>query len=293
MFQRDEHHRQVSRSRWAAVGAAVAVCLGAGGLGVVNAAIDKDDAAVFKPITPCRMADTRPGIDNVGPRSTPITGTEEYTLNAWGAIGDCTAADLPDGITALSLNVTALNPTTNSFVALYPGGVVRPQISNLNPGPAVTRPLPNAVTVDLNAVGDFTVYNHAGTVDVIIDVVGVYDDEVLDGAVTSDDGKTAYAWACSDVLNALLGVGVDVTANCGYSYNPSGSPVTIVHNAVGDFTVNFPGLNMSQGHVQVTAYGGGSDYCKVRSWGNSNVRVSCYTNAGAASDSRFNVMTLD
>ncbi len=66
----------ITRSRWAAVGAAVAVTLGAGGIGLVSAT-SPADAVAYVPITPCRVADTRPQADfNTGPRNTPITQNE-------------------------------------------------------------------------------------------------------------------------------------------------------------------------------------------------------------------------
>jgi len=67
----DTLHR--TRSRWAAVVAAVAVTLGAGGLGVVNATLDSGERTSFVPIDPCRMLDSRTGDDDVGPRSTPLS----------------------------------------------------------------------------------------------------------------------------------------------------------------------------------------------------------------------------
>ena len=58
------------RTRWSAVGAAVAVTLGAGGIGLVSATFPSD-ATTFVPITPCRLFDTRPEFQ-VGDRGTPL-----------------------------------------------------------------------------------------------------------------------------------------------------------------------------------------------------------------------------
>ncbi len=46
---------------------------------------------------------------------------------------------------------------------------------HLNPAPGQP-PTPNAVEVDVNSLGQFNVFNGFGTVDVIIDVVGYYED---------------------------------------------------------------------------------------------------------------------
>ena len=70
----------VLRVRWAAIGAAVAVSLGAGGIGIVNATISSGSKAVYVPIEPCRLADTRTGADNVGSRSTPLGARGTHTF---------------------------------------------------------------------------------------------------------------------------------------------------------------------------------------------------------------------
>ena len=51
----------IARSRWAAIGAAVAVSLGTGGLLTASATVSEGERAIFVPITPCRLLDTRPG----------------------------------------------------------------------------------------------------------------------------------------------------------------------------------------------------------------------------------------
>jgi hypothetical protein len=69
----------LERSRWTAIGAAVAVVLGAGiGLPSASAAVTSGNRAVFVPMEPCRLFDTRPAT-NVGVRSTPITANESFT----------------------------------------------------------------------------------------------------------------------------------------------------------------------------------------------------------------------
>lgn len=159
------------RSKWAAVGAAIAITFGAGGIGITHATTSSGEKPIYLPIEPCRGADTRPDFQ-VGPRSSPLGPNETYTLSGWGALGDCT---LPADTAGLALNVTAVDPTAATFLTLFPAGVPLPLASNLNPTPGEP-PTPNAVNVDLNAAGDFSIYNLAGNVHIIIDVVGIYDD---------------------------------------------------------------------------------------------------------------------
>ena len=159
------------RTRWAALGAAVAITLGASGIGVVGATIGSGERTGFVPITPCRLMDTRTP-DNVGPRDTPIGEQEEHTVAAHGTNGQCT---ITDQATGLVLNVTAVDATAPTNLRLYPADQPVPATSNLNPFPG-TPPVPNSVTTDIDANGQFKIFNAFGQVDVIADVVGFYED---------------------------------------------------------------------------------------------------------------------
>ncbi|MDJ0771515.1 MAG: hypothetical protein QNJ12_22205, partial [Ilumatobacter sp.] len=159
------------RARWAAIGAAVAVTVGAGiaATDVVDATVSSGERTVLVAITPCRLFDTRPEFQ-VGPKSTPLGANETVTLNGRGAVGNCS---LPDDATALSLNVTAVGATLPTFLTIWPTGATMPTASSLNPFPD-SPPAPNAVTVDLSDDGRFDVYNLQGQVHVLADVVGYY-----------------------------------------------------------------------------------------------------------------------
>lgn len=159
------------RSRWAAVGAAVAVSLGAGGLGIAHATVSSGPKPVYVPITPCRLLDTRPGT-NVGPRNTPIGANSEYTVTVLGSNGNCT---IPAGALGIMMNTTVVNGTAGSFLTVFPADVARPAASNMN-WVAAQPPTPNEIAVKLSADGKIKVYNLAGTVDVIGDIVGYFED---------------------------------------------------------------------------------------------------------------------
>jgi len=96
------------RARWAAIGAAVAVTLGAGGLVGVNAA--NESAATLTPIQPVRILDTRSG-NPVG--SLDFAGNSQpYRLKVAGASG----SGIPEsGVTGVSLNVTAVSTRANDY----------------------------------------------------------------------------------------------------------------------------------------------------------------------------------
>ena len=78
-----------------------------------------------------------------------------------------------------------------------------------------------------------------------------------------------------------------------YQWNGTGARNTVTRNGVGNYQANFPGLNVNGGTVEVTAYGSGSEYCKVGYWGNNVVNVNCYNYAGAPVDTLFTLNFTD
>ena len=164
------------RTRWAAIGAALAVAVGAvtsGGIGRVSADVSSGDRPVFVPVEPCRLTDTRDGSNNVGPRSTALTAGETLAITAHGANGKCTGTGaIPADALALSLNVTALAASELTFLTFWGDGD-NPGTANLNPAPGQP-PTPNAVNTPLSSAGTFNIFNATGMVDVVIDVNGYY-----------------------------------------------------------------------------------------------------------------------
>ena len=158
------------RARWAAIGAAVAVTVGAGGLMTAKAAADSQgDAAAFVSVTPCRLVDTRSGASNVGPRSTPLSADATYTAAATGTNGNCT---LPADAETLVMNVTVVDQTAASFLTVFEAGTARPHTSSLNwEAAGVTA---NAVTVNVSESGELSFYNLNGSAQLVVDVVGYY-----------------------------------------------------------------------------------------------------------------------
>lgn len=188
------------RARWAAIGAAVAISCGAGGIGIVRAAQSPDlTPSAYIPIEPCRLADTRPGPSATGNRQTPLQSGETFTFDGWGTVGAC---ELASGTSALSLNVTAVGATLPTFLQFFPADVAKPSLgSSLNPVPGQP-PTPNAVNVTIDDAGRFNVFNLQGTVDVVIDVVGLYDDEAIGGkgVVAFEQGNSNTPLASADVV---------------------------------------------------------------------------------------------
>ena len=176
--------KAVRRARWSALGAAVAVALGAGGISISSAAISSGERAVFVSITPCRLFDTRPAY-LIGPRSTPLNAGESYTQIVRGTNGNCT---IPVDAVAVAMNVTVVNGTAGSFLTIYPSDVALPNSSSLN-WQAGSPPTPNKVDVRLSADGKINFYNFAGKVDVLADVVGYYADHNFDDRYLPKNGS--------------------------------------------------------------------------------------------------------
>lgn len=242
------------RTRWAAIGAAVAVSLGTGGIGLVHATVDSGDRPVLVDINPCRLTDTRPGTQ-VGPRSTPLGADEQYDVAAHGANGNC---NIPAEAIALSLNVTALNATAPTFVTVFPADAVQPVTSNLNlvPGQA---PTPNAVTTGLDGAGMFSLFNAFGTTDVIVDVNGYYEHHNHDDRYVQ---QNQMLWAVVDANGTLERSSDGVESAQLLPLLPTGDYAVVFDRDVSDCafqaTVGRPGVNVAPlpGFAQVASWAG-------------------------------------
>jgi hypothetical protein len=120
--------------------------------------------STFTSAGPVRAMDTRYGTGGVAKARVAAAGTVK--LKVAGVNG------LPStGLTAVVMNVTAVNPSTAGVVTVYPDGITRPTVSNLNFTAGQT--IPNLVVVPVkNGVVDF--YNYVGTVDLIADITGYF-----------------------------------------------------------------------------------------------------------------------
>ena len=155
------------RSRWAAIGAALAVTLGGGGLVAVNAT--SGPASSLVTVAPERILDTRTGLGLSGPFASGVSRKLQVT----GAI-------VPAGATGVLLNVTVVAPSAAGFLSVRPGDATGvPSTSSLNfKAGDIT---PNSVQVALPTSGasagqidiTFDAFGDAGpTTNVLADVVG-------------------------------------------------------------------------------------------------------------------------
>lgn len=165
------------RTRWAAIGASIAVSLG-GGVALVGGTGSSTPSSTFVPISPCRLVDTRPSPDDPGVPGTPQVDARQQPLGPTslelvqvrGTNGNCV---IPTNAVGVTMNVTIITPTARSYLTVFPADAYRPLASNLN-WSASQGPTGNSVTARLSADGKLYFYNHAGTVHVIADIIGYY-----------------------------------------------------------------------------------------------------------------------
>ena len=157
--------RSGSFVRWAGLIALIAIC----GTFSSASATGAPTLSTVTTIQPCRLMDTRSGLENVGPRNRPLGQSETYSIRAAGVTqGNCS---VPGDANGLVMNVTVVNPTGGSFLTVWPTNLSRPLSSNLN-WISGQGPTPNQVTSALSPSGSISIFNNTGTVDVIVDITG-------------------------------------------------------------------------------------------------------------------------
>ena len=245
------------RTRWAAVGAAVAITLGGGGIGITHAVYSSGPKPIYISINPCRLVDLRPAPFTVGPRTAGIGPAETITFDGWGTVGNCT---LPTGTAGLALNVTAVSPSLATDLRLWAADGAVPVTSNLNPAPGQP-PTPNAVNVGLSPSGQFKILNKFGTVSVIIDVVGVYDDHNHDD-IYYRKGQT-YTKAQVDALIAPLTNSVAAHASTNGSLGLALSSPKVAQSIALDVPADGTVIVNANGYVGDTSAGSTGVRCSI------------------------------
>jgi len=115
------------------------------------------------PVAPARLLDTRKGI---GAAQARVGAGQEVTLQVTGRGG------VPNGATAVALNVSAVRPTAQTFLTTYPNGESMPTASSLNPDAG--RVSANLVIAKLGDGGKVKIYNDQGDVDLLADLTAYF-----------------------------------------------------------------------------------------------------------------------
>jgi hypothetical protein len=126
------------------------------------------NAAVFAPLVPARLLETRSGRSTIDGLFNDIgaiaaNGTIQLTVAGRGGIfADASAA---------ALNVTVTEPAADGFITVYPCGSPQPEASNLNYVTGQT--IPNAVVSQIGTNGQVCLFSSQAT-HLVVDVDGAY-----------------------------------------------------------------------------------------------------------------------
>ena len=122
----------------------------------------------FTPMAPARLFDSRPGTTYPGElpdRTTPIGPDDVIGVRVRGIAG------VPADAVAVALNVTAVSPTADGWVTVYPIGQP-PNTSNINFLKGQTAAA--HVTATVNDFDNIVLYNARGSTHLIVDIAGWY-----------------------------------------------------------------------------------------------------------------------
>jgi hypothetical protein len=216
--------------------------------------------ALYTATLPHRRLDTRQEGGPLGPGGTRV-------LDLTGSV--------PAGARAVTVNLTATGATASTFVTAWPAGTGRPAASNINLNAGGTRQ--NLVTVALGADNRVSLYNLAGQVNLVVDMVGFYTpafgagfvplspSRVLDtrdgggplhagGSIAIDPGPRVPANAAAALLNIT---GVGATGSTFVSvWSGDGRPDSagaVLNLSVGETAANLAAVAFSPSRP-VTAY---------------------------------------
>lgn len=118
-------------------------------------------------IAPNRIVDTRLGLGG-----TPLGPGTTSTIRVTG-----TAGVPSSGVSAVAINLTAVDQDRLTYFSVWASGADRPVASTLNARPGA--PTPNQAVVEVSDSGDIDLYNAAGTANAVVDVVGYWSEDPL------------------------------------------------------------------------------------------------------------------
>ncbi len=181
---------------------------------------------LFNPVTPFRIVDTRPGstIPAVHVGSTFAPGqTENFTVT--GTSGP--SSSIPStNVSAVVINVTATNTTSDGFVSVYPTPSTPltsvPTFSSLNFLPNTS--VPNRVIVPVGVSGQISVFVNQGA-DIVIDISGWFT-----GSSSGATGDLFFPVSPQRIADTRSGSGYNNAGQTlqGASMPGLGSPDTVV-----------------------------------------------------------------
>ena len=122
--------------------------------------------AGFTGMTPTRLVDTRIG---TGAPRAKLGAGRVLTVQVAGLAG-VPGPEAQQPPTSVVVNLTATRSSAASFLTVWPGTEDRPLSSDVNF--AANHSVPNLVIAKLSPGGSISIFNNAGSVDIIVDVLG-------------------------------------------------------------------------------------------------------------------------
>ncbi len=139
-------------------------------------------------LPPARILDTR------RPGDSPLSATGSRAVKVTGVGGVPSS-----GVGSVVLVVTAVLPSASTYLSVFPAGDSRPTASVLNAARGETVAV--LVFARVSADGRVVIYNHAGTTDVVVDVLGYHT------ATSVEPGEVYSPLSPARVLDTRAGVG--------------------------------------------------------------------------------------
>lgn len=145
----------------------------------VSGYFTQNTATGYTPLRPLRILDTRHAV-GTGGVTAPIGAGKTFTLSVTAA-QDSALPGLT--VSAVALNLTAVDEAVGGYVTAYPDGTTRPLTSSLNFDAG--RVVPNTVIVPVGSDGKIDFYNGSGgTIDLLADLEGYFSASGADAYVT-------------------------------------------------------------------------------------------------------------
>lgn len=193
--------------------------------------IQGDNPAVFVPVVPCRLHDSRVVAGGPGPILASTTRNYDFIP---GGGGECSGT-FSSPVIALSLNFSVVNTQGPGFILAYPTGAAAPGVSVLNYAGTPGEIRNNAAIVPVDVNGSFSVTAGVSGTDVIIDINGIFLNVLEAGTQLRIVGNPNDAVIRGDnTQTGAVGTGV-IGTQAGSGWGVHGFVPGILHGARGVF----------------------------------------------------------
>ena len=202
---------------------------------------DSADDLTFTPVTPCRLVDTRlaGGQLSAGLTRSFVGFAASSFASQGGAASNCA---IPNGVAALAVTATAVQPAAPGFITLWQASVGRPQTSTVNYALGAFATATGAIVpVDSTSSNRFAAWSPAD-VDLVVDVTGYF--------------SAPRRFSVADVAHTYVKTSANVFVNAGLfgsanaQCNPGDLAIGGSYGVNGaNFLVYFAGIKTTPGNI--------------------------------------------